>query len=132
MRLIQWFLASVIVPSCFAQDPATEPPISLVQASQIAQDTLKTQNLGSDFYLRSITLRTRPENPAEVIYEATFEPTTKSRAMVGAEPPPIRYRVIVVDMRGRGTVEDREFTPSRVIRRKTTSGTDATNPEKPE
>ncbi|MBE2180496.1 MAG: hypothetical protein IAE97_08495 [Chthoniobacterales bacterium] len=117
MKFPALLIASLISTARLIQAQDEEPQVSLVQAAQIAQDTLKSQNLGPGFYLRTLRLTSRQDKPAERIYEARFEPPDESRANSQAAEATARYRVIVVDMQGKGTVEDREFAP-RVIRRR--------------
>jgi hypothetical protein len=117
MKVTAFLTASLIAFSCFAQESNTKPSLSFVQAAQIAQDTLTRSNLGAEFYLQSLQLTTRKERPTEAIYEARFEPPGKTSTRAQGEPQLVRYRVIAIDMQGRGTIEDREFKPI-VIRRR--------------
>lgn len=122
MKTITTAILLSLIVSSHAGDAA--PKLSLVQACQIAQQTLDEQKLGPEYFLRSIYLTASGPEAPELQYEAKFEPTIIRRVRVGTTPGPIKYRVIVVTMDGKGAVVEREQTPTASIQRRTIS-TDA-------
>ena len=98
-----------------ARAEESAPTLSIVDATKSAQVLLDQQKLPKDYFIRSITLAASPDKPEIKQYEARFEPTKTRRVMVGSEPEPIKYQVIVVSMDGTASIQEREFAPTRRI-----------------
>jgi len=96
-----------------AEDSA--PTLSIVDATKSAQVLLDQQKLPKEYFIRSVTLAASPDRPDIKQYEVRFKPTKTRRVMVGSEPEPIKYQVIVVSMDGATSIQEREFTPTRRI-----------------
>jgi len=111
MKLFVFALLHLSAVACFSQDVAPTLPIS--KAAEHAQAQLASLKLGPEYFIRSISL-------AGNRYEARFEPTVTQRARVGEEPPPIVLKIIVINMDGTTSVEEKTIPRTRSIVRKDT------------
>jgi hypothetical protein len=118
---ISFLLVATSFPTQAQDGP---PPLSLVEAAKIADSSLKDMNLPQDYFIRSVMLSPTKEDPNTLFYEARFEPPARrivrrsDSAAEEAEPEIIKYKVIIVTMDGKASVQEREFTQTRSIQRK--------------
>ncbi|MEI6704169.1 MAG: hypothetical protein WCL71_11640 [Deltaproteobacteria bacterium] len=125
---------SIIITALSVSAEDSAPSLPLSKAAQIAQTTLEELHLPSEFFIRSISLSPTMDPSGKPKYEARFEPPVRRLVLkqddpAVAAPQPIKFRIIVVSMDGTAKVEEKEFTSTRSIVRKSTDegSTTATN-----
>jgi hypothetical protein len=114
-------LVATIHPSQAQESP---PTLSLVEAAKIAEMTLKEMNLPDDYFIRSVMLSPSKNDQNTFFYEARFEPPARRiirRSDISAdesEPEAIKFKVIIVTMDGKASMEEREWGQARSIQRR--------------
>ena len=111
MKILPLAILLFFTAVCQSQEAA--PSLPITQAAQLAQTQLSSLNLGPEYFIRSLSFVGNR-------YEARFEPSVTSRAIVGEEPPPIIFKVIVVTMDGKTSIEEKTISQNRSIRRSNT------------
>ena len=106
---------------------AASPQLGIVEAATKAQDCLQSLALGQEFYIRSLTLQPGTETNPEQVYVARFEPPKPLQLDAEGKPIVEKIKVILVDMAGKASVDERDNTSRQVIRRRITGGEPATN-----
>ena len=106
---------------------AASPQLGIVEAATKAQNYLQSLALGPDFYIRSLTLQPETETNPEQVYVARFEPPKPLQLDAEGNPIVEKIKVIVVDMAGKASVEERDNTSRREIRRRIIGSDPSTN-----
>jgi len=125
MKHTRLLLFATLALSSFVH--ASSPQLGIVEAATKAQDCLQSLALGPDFYIRSLSLQAGTDTNPEQVYVARFEPPKLLQLDAEGKPIVEKIKVIVVDMAGKASVEERDNTSRREIRRRIIGGDPSTN-----
>lgn len=124
MKLPTIALSFVLIATSFPSQAQEGPPtLSLAEAAKIAESCLKERNLPQKYFIRSVMLSPSKDDPSTLIYEARFEPPARrvvkrsGPATDESEPEAVTFKVIIVTMDGKASIQEREITQTRRIQR---------------